>query len=187
MSDQVTKRRVHSRPVFSSPWLRLREDDFERTDGTTGTFAVVSRSDFVVVVCEVDGALVMTEQYRYAAARWSLELPQGGVEHGESPQDAAIRELREETGWLAEDAEVIGTQVYEAADWATQHFTVVRVRATGRGEKSLDHDELGARDELVPWRALAELVAAGRVIDAATLASLALHLISASSTRREDT
>jgi len=178
-----TKRQTHSETRFSSPWMRLREDVFERTDGTTGTFAVVSRSDFVVIVCEIDGAVVMTEQYRYAAGRWSLELPQGGIEDGETAQEAAIRELREETGWLAAGAEVIGTRLYEAADWATQHFTVVRVHVTGRGEKSLDHDELGARDELVPWARLPELVAAQRVIDAATLAAVAVHLIG---TERED-
>jgi 8-oxo-dGTP pyrophosphatase MutT (NUDIX family) len=164
--------------------MSLREDTFERGDGTTGTFAVVSRSDFVVIVCEVDGALVMTEQYRYAAGQWSLELPQGGIEDGETVQEAALRELREETGWLATGAEVIGTRLFEAADWATQHFTVVRVEATGRGEKSLDHDELGARDELVPWSQLPDLVAAGRVIDAATLAAVALHLIG---TERDET
>jgi 8-oxo-dGTP pyrophosphatase MutT (NUDIX family) len=165
---------VETRLLFASPWMRIREDDIRGADGDMGRFAVVSRADFVVVICVADGRLVMTEQYRYAAARWSLELPQGGLEPRESPERAALRELREETGWRAADPALLGSPVYEAADWATQCFTVVAAHAIYRGPAELERSELGAVTRLVDPAAIAGLVRRGHICDAATLAALAV-------------
>ncbi|MGH3764592.1 MAG: NUDIX hydrolase [Pseudonocardiaceae bacterium] len=167
-----TKVPTSSRLVVDNPWLRVRVDDFRRADGGVGQFSVVSKSDFVVVVCQVGDALVMVEHYRYAAARWSLELPQGGLEPGETPSQAALRELAEETGWEGRDPIVLGDRFYEAADWATQHFRVVSVDPVRQGEPRLDRDEAGTVTRTVAWSNLLGLVAAGEIVDATTLSAL---------------
>ena len=167
---------VSSRAVYQSPWLSLREDQVLHSDRTVVPFAVVSRAESVVVVCELPGrVLVMTEQYRYACARWSVELPQGGVMPGESAQEAALRELREETGWIGADPEVLAARLFEAGDWATHGFAVVRVRPVRLGPASPDPGELGSRTHQVPTDQLGRLLAEGLLCDAATLAALALH------------
>jgi len=178
MTDRLarnpTKWPVASHRVFRSPWMEVREDDIATADGTGGRFAVITRPDFVVVLCTADGRLVMTEQYRYAAARWSLELPQGGIDPGESVQDAAVRELREETGWRGTKPAVLAPALYEAADWATQRFSVVEMTAMERCEPELERTEYGATTRLVPPAELMELVIRRQICDAATLAALAL-------------
>lgn len=170
------KRPLASRPVYQSPWLSLREDEVLHSDGTVAPFAVVSRAESVVVVCELPGPeLVMTEQYRYACGRWSLELPQGGLAPGETAPEAALRELQEETGWIGSDPEVLAERLFEAGDWATHGFAVVRVRPVRRGAVRPDPGELGARTRHVPHRELPGLITEGLLCDAATLAALALH------------
>lgn len=182
------KRRLSSRPVFESPWMSVREDAIELADGSRSTFAVVSRPDSVLIVCDFpDGALLMTRQYRYASRRWSLELPQGGREPGESAADAALRELREESGWIATEPRVIADRLYEAGDWATQSITVVRVRPVRQDTPCAEAGEAGIESLLVPRDRLAGCVRSGELCDAATLAALFLadHLDPA--TTREET
>lgn len=169
------KRRLSSRPIFDSPWMSVREDAIELADGSESTFAVVTRPDSVLVVCDFpDGALLMTRQYRYAIGRWSLELPQGGQEPGESAADAAVRELHEETGWIAADPQVVTERLYEAGDWATQSVTVVRVRPVRQESPRAEVSEAGIESLLVPRDRLAGYLRSGELCDAATLAALFL-------------
>jgi ADP-ribose pyrophosphatase len=92
-----------SRPVYQNPWMSLREDIAEMPDGRTTLYGVVSFGDCVGVVPFLDDdRILLVRQYRYVQkdARW--EIPTGGVKEGESLEDAAQRELQEETGHRAE-------------------------------------------------------------------------------------
>lgn len=169
-SRTPTRTRIDSAVLYANPWVRVDQDQVRNGAGDTEEFLVVRRTDFVVVVAEVPGGgVVMVDQFRYAAQRWSLELPQGGVEPGETVQRAAMRELREETGWDAEDPVVLLQRVYEAADWATQHFAVVRVRAVRRGANRLGPGEFALTVRTVRPSEVAGFVATGAICDAATL------------------
>ena len=61
----------------------------------------------VVAVTE-DLKVIVAEQFRPGPERLLMEIPGGGVDHGEAPEDAARRELREETGYSAKDMTFLG-------------------------------------------------------------------------------
>ena len=171
----LPKRRIESRQIFSSPWMSLRDDTVETEHSGTQQFAVVSRLDFVVILCDLgehDTAYLMVEQFRYATQQWSLEFPQGSVEAGESPTEAAVREVREETGLLATRAELLATGLHEAGDWATQSFSIVWIDGDKFVGQSLDSSETSLSVKIVPSEAINGLVQARSITDAATLASL---------------
>jgi ADP-ribose pyrophosphatase len=91
-----------SRTIYQNPWLRLREDLVELPSGRTTVYGVVSTGSCVGVLPFLDpDTVVLVRQYRYVAGRHTWEMPTGGVAPGEPIQDAAQRELAEESGYRA--------------------------------------------------------------------------------------
>ncbi len=78
----------------------LREDDFFTIDGYDWA---------VALALTPGGRLVAVHQWRFGSETLSWEMPAGCREPGEDPVAAAIRELREETGYAGERARLIGT------------------------------------------------------------------------------
>lgn len=93
-----------SKPIYENKWMRLREDIAEMPDGRTTVYGVVTFGECVGVLPFVDeNRVALVRQYRYVFGenqRW--EMPTGGVKPGESPEAAALRELREEVGYTAQ-------------------------------------------------------------------------------------
>ena len=92
---------LESEYLVRRPWLTARRDRLELPDGRIiPEYYVLEYPDWVnVIAITKDGQLVMERQYRHAARKISLELPCGVMEEGETPLEAAQRELLEETGF----------------------------------------------------------------------------------------
>jgi 8-oxo-dGTP pyrophosphatase MutT (NUDIX family) len=91
-----------SRVVYENPWIRVREDDVVRPDGSRGVYGVVVAHGAVgVVPLHADGSVVLVRQWRYVAGRPMWEIPTGGVHGGEGLEEAVQRELAEEAGHRA--------------------------------------------------------------------------------------
>jgi ADP-ribose pyrophosphatase len=94
-----------TREVYKNNWMRLREDIAELPNGQTTIYGVVECNECVGVLPFIDSnTVVMVRQYRYVYGedfRW--EMPTGGVKPGESIEAAARRELREESGYDANE------------------------------------------------------------------------------------
>jgi 8-oxo-dGTP pyrophosphatase MutT (NUDIX family) len=163
-----------SRIVYSTTHMTLREDQFLADDGTCGTYSIVERPDFALIVPEAaDRSLVLIQTYRYPVDATFWEFPQGGIEGSESAGNAAARELEEETGLRAGSLHVLG-RLYEAYGYATSAFTVLH--ATGlEGDVSLaEAATVTVGHFTVPevWR----MVSAGLITDAPTVAALGLYV-----------
>ena len=86
--------------IYDSLWCGLRRDEVILPDGSLQEYHVFEISDAVVVVpVRADGSMVMVGQYRYPHGKTHWELPAGRLTEDESPEDAARRELAEETGY----------------------------------------------------------------------------------------
>ena len=90
------------RELYASHWCRLRLDRVDLGDGDRLDYHVFEIPDAVTVVPVLpDGSIVMLWQYRYPHGRTHWEVPAGRVDDGETPEEAALRELAEETGYRA--------------------------------------------------------------------------------------
>ena len=158
--------------ITHDPWFFLIRDAVEFPDGTRRTHArVVNRvSDGSAVFCVFEGRVVLTRQFRHAVRRWSLEIPRGAIEDGQSSEDAARAEVREEIGGEIEALLPLGfvygsTNVY--ANGAYLFFgTLSRI---GRPQI----EEAITSIEQVSVSEFERLLTSGDIVDGITLAAFA--------------
>lgn len=101
MTDTGGWKRLSARYLFESKWFNVRQDGVALPNGNEITYTMIEHPGFVVVVPLLDDGRVMLERlYRYTLQAYSLECPAGGLD-GDTPELAAHRELREETGYDA--------------------------------------------------------------------------------------
>lgn len=100
-----------SHAIYSNPWIQVREDQVRHPDGQPGIYGVVSFRNLAVGVVPLDrdGHVTLVGQHRYPLDYYSWEIPEGGCRIGmEKTEEAAIRELREETGMRASRLDYLG-------------------------------------------------------------------------------
>lgn len=136
-------------------WTRERSESLQETrifelvrewarapDGAVQDFYVLDMPDWVQIVPLLpDGRFLMVEQFRHGTRRVTLEFPAGIVEPGETPVECAVRELEEETGYLAGSAEVVGRVDPNAAIQTNELFIVVLRDCRPAGERDPDPRE----------------------------------------------
>lgn len=82
--------------------MGLREDLVELPDGHRTRREVVEHGEVAAVVpLSQQGEVLLVRQYRLPTGRALLEVPAGGIDPGETAEEAAQRELEEETGYRA--------------------------------------------------------------------------------------
>lgn len=94
-----------SHVVYENPWIRVRHDEIVDPSGRPGVYGVVSPRNFALGVLPIhdDGTTVLVGQYRYPQQSYSWEMPEGGGSKDLDPRHSIARELREETGLVADN------------------------------------------------------------------------------------
>ena len=115
--------RISSRRAFDGRLLHLRVDDVRLPSGRSSVREVIEHPGSVAILpITADGDILLIRQYRYAVGREMLEIPAGLLEPGETPEEAARRELREETGHDAGELRRI-TSCFPAAGFSNERQT----------------------------------------------------------------
>jgi 8-oxo-dGTP pyrophosphatase MutT (NUDIX family) len=156
---------LDSKLLISERWLQLREDRVRLSNGhEIDRFHVIHGPDWASVLCVTsDSEVVLVRQYRHGIASPSLELPAGVIEPHETPEEAARRELAEETGYEADDWQSIHNVSTEPARHTTRaHFFVARGARLARPPAPEETEVL--ERVLVPLRDLARLATDGSIV-----------------------
>ena len=131
-------RTLSSREIYRNPWLRLREDAIERSNGARGIYGVVEKDDCAVIIPIEGETIYLVEQFRYTIQQRALELPQGGWETSDvDPEELARGELREETGLTATKMTRLG-EIWIAYGFARQKEHVYLATGLQPGETDRD-------------------------------------------------
>ncbi len=169
---------ISSRIVFAGEVLRLRVDDVRLPDGSVSSREIIEHRDCVCVIPLDDaGNVLLVKQYRRAIDKSLLEIPAGSIDEGETPREAACREMREETGFRPRKLESLGGY-YASPGYCTEYMHLFLA-------KDLVPDGLHAEDteeieivRVTPEEAL-RLIKSGRIQDAKSIAGLLLWMCTA--------
>jgi ADP-ribose pyrophosphatase len=123
---------MDERVEFSTPWFEIVAKQFENDGAPHYSLRTKDYVSVVALTCE--NRLVLVRQFRPAVGRMTLELPSGHVEDGESPEQAARRELLEETGQAAETFQFLGNLSPDTGRLANRMWCFFAADARPAGE-----------------------------------------------------
>lgn len=128
-----------------------------------------------VVAVREDGKLIMVRQYRNALERETIEIPAGGLNGRQEPTDqAAIRELREETGYIAKEIQFL-TSIYTTVAFCNEKIDIYLATGLKRQEsQDLDEDEY-VNVEYYDLEGLLTMIREARIQDSKTICGILLY------------
>lgn len=134
---------ISSTPDKSYRVFNLRTDHAcsPRTGESHDFFVMESRSWVNIIPITPDEQVVMVRQYRHGTRELTLEIPGGLVEAGDSPEEAARRELREETGYAGDRLILLGSVHPNPAIQNNECFTYLARNVYSAGEPEQDEKE----------------------------------------------
>ena len=164
-----------SRKVYEGRILNLRLDEVRLPSGRIALREIVEHRPAVAMLPVMpDGTILLIRQYRDAIGQQILEIPAGILNSGESPREAARRELQEEIGYDAGLLEEWGS-FFTSPGFSDEKVTVFLASDLVESRLEPDDDEF---IHVVPVKPadIRDMLATGRVQDAKTVAALAWYL-----------
>ncbi|MEK7592722.1 MAG: NUDIX hydrolase [Patescibacteria group bacterium] len=165
--------KISSKTVYKSPYLSLREDRVVQPDGNEGIYNVLERVPFVCIFALRGEDIFLVLQYRYPLQCISLEIPEGALEKGETPEDAARRELKEEIGKRPGSLEQIGFLYIGPGLTCQKMFVFVATELTDC-EVRRESTEKDMEVVKISFREFERKINEGKIFDAPTVASYGL-------------
>jgi len=166
---------LSSRLVYDGRAVKLRVDTIQMPGGRETTREIVEHSDCVAIVAiDENDNVLLVRQFRKPVEKELLEIPAGGIDAGEDPEAAVIREMQEETGFLPHKVERLGG-FYSAPGYCTEYLHLYLAT-------DLVPSQLHAEDTesislvLMPVSEIPVLLASDKIHDGKTLAGLRIFL-----------
>jgi len=161
--------RISSRRVYSGKVISVDVDSVRFPNDLIGELEMVRHPGASAVVPFLDPLdspdprILLIRQYRYAANGYVYEIPAGRLDPGETPEDCAARELREETGYSASDL-IRLTTFYTTPGFTDEQIHLFAASGLTEGNSRVEADEVLDLAPVMLSRAMA-MIASGELVD----------------------
>ncbi|MCU0858688.1 MAG: NUDIX hydrolase [Pontiellaceae bacterium] len=172
--SRMYEKTLNTKTVFKGRILSVDVLEVELAGGRVGTREIIRHGVAVAVIARRrDGRFVFIRQFRKAMERVCFEVMAGNVDPDEAPEAAAVRELKEETGYEPDSIRLLAP-IYPSVGYCTERIDIFYADVHEPGETDFDPDE-SIETVLVTESEMDGLIRSGQVQDAKTLAAWALH------------
>lgn len=162
---------IRSQEIFRGHILRVTLDTVELEDGSQSQREIVHHHGGAAVLpLDSDGNVWMVRQFRYAFGQELLEIPAGKLEPGENPKDAALRELEEECGLIADTVTDLGS-IYPSVGYDNEVIHLYLAQGLHKTPSRPDEGEFLTL-ERIPLEVLTQQALSGTVRDAKTVTAI---------------
>ncbi len=167
MSQEPT---LSTKRIFDGRAFKVRVDTISTPAGQT-TREIVEHEDCVAMVALDDARnVLLVRQYRKSVEKPLLEIPAGGIDKGETPEQAVQRELQEEVGQKAKNLKKMGG-FYSSPGYSTEYLYLYL--CTGLTPSRLTAEDTESIDVVrVPLGKVPELISKGDITDSKSIAGL---------------
>ena len=165
--------KVNSKKVYEGKILSLNVDNIKLQNGKETTREVIIHNGGVTIIAQpAPEKVVMIKQFRYSVGKALWEVPAGRLQVDEVPLHAAKRELKEETGYIANSWEHLGI-VYPAPGYSTEVLYFFKAADLVDDVQELDPDE-NIEVKVFSLKQVWQMIKDGEVRDAKTVAAISL-------------
>lgn len=162
--------RVHSEEeLYRDRWLDIRVADVEITGGRHLEHRLIRSAPGAVVINDRDEVL-LEWRHRFITDTWAYEIPIGGINEGETPEETAAREVLEETGWRPGTLRPLIYVQPTAGIPDSEHHIFIADSAEHVGDPAEDWE--AERIEWVPLADVPKLVAERKLVSGTSMAAL---------------
>jgi len=166
---------LSSSTIYNGPVFGIRRDEVIEPSGVRTTREVITHPGSVVVLPVLpDGRILMIRQYRHAAHQYLWELVAGRIDAGESPREAAVRELIEETGYRASRFRIF-LDVFPTPGFLEERMFILLAEGLTAGEAEPEEDEK-IFSRAFSFKQLEEMIRTGKLRDAKSIAGILFYL-----------
>lgn len=157
--------------IYSGRIIEVTSDRVELPNGQETIREVVGHPGGAVAVAQLDdGRILFVRQPRYPLGLELLELPAGKLDPDEDPALTVLRELHEETGYVAARATHLSS-FFTSPGFCSERLHLYHMCDLQRGQQKLEHDEMITIEKYHLSEAM-EMIKDGRIQDAKTIIGL---------------
>lgn len=168
--ERITETQV----IYEGRKATLKVYTVDLGDGRTSTREIYELPPVAVIVpVDAEGNVVFVRQYRLATGDFMLEVPAGVSDPGESVDDCAQRELREETGLQAGKMTTLAPQFFVSPGISTEWMRLYLAEDLSEAPLDPDEDE-DIAIERIPLAEAVRMAVQGELRDAKSIAGVLL-------------